>query len=304
MGADLGRSSSPGDTYDVVDQRTPEGRFGPSLGVVDDTCEVHFSVVLTTSIERSLDARAVAFVGPPDFAPDRRPFLSLADEINDRCGDATTRNAAMDEGQLDRWVEDLFERIYETVSLFNVDYYRSGPGAAPHRCRQPSSRPWTSTPGNPAADLRHGRQDTLRDPDPQDRRRHGPEPAAPERARACAASQPLRPPEPRGSGGPCPGRIREIVREPFQVEPFETSNVSSMRMPPFMRQSNALPLTVAAWQHDLLMRWVAKTEARRAGRPAMAGLALAPGAPRPLSASAASRRHAVLARLDAAGRRP
>lgn len=137
-GADLGRSSSPGDTYDVVDQRTPEGRVGPSLGVVDDTCEVHFSVVLTTSIERSLDARAVAFVGPPDFAPDRRPFLSVADEINDRCGDAATRNAAMDEGQLDRWVEDLFERIYETVSCSTSTFtVRSAPGpTAPPNCRR------------------------------------------------------------------------------------------------------------------------------------------------------------------------
>ena len=28
-----------------------------------------------------------------------------------------------------------------------------------------------------------------------------------------------------------------------------------MRMPPFMRHSNAYPLTLARWQYDLMMRW-------------------------------------------------
>jgi len=42
----------PGDTYDVINQRQspdpnlPSPGFGPSLGVVDDTCEVHFEVSL------------------------------------------------------------------------------------------------------------------------------------------------------------------------------------------------------------------------------------------------------------------
>ena len=34
-----------------------------------------------------------------------------------------------------------------------------------------------------------------------------------------------------------------------------------MRMPPFMRQSNALPLTLAAWQYDLITRWSAAAAA-------------------------------------------
>jgi hypothetical protein len=32
--------------------------------------------------------------------------------------------------------------------------------------------------------------------------------------------------------------------------------VSSMRMPPFMRNSNAYPLTLSFWQYKLLMQWV------------------------------------------------
>jgi hypothetical protein len=121
----------PGDTYDVINQSQspdpilPSPGFGPSLGVVDDTCEVHFEVSLQGGAAlRVLTAKAVAFVGPPDFAPDRRPFLSTADELNDRGADAAARNAALDDADLDRWVADLFQRVYETVSLFNVDAYR------------------------------------------------------------------------------------------------------------------------------------------------------------------------------------
>jgi len=95
-------------------------------------------------------------------------------------------------------------------------------------------------------------------------------------------------------------RIRAIVRPPFEIESFEDSNSTSMRMPPFMRQSNALPLTLARWQYDLLLRWVERTATR-----ATASLQLAPGAagrprPRVLSPAAAARRASVLARIDAA----
>ena len=70
-----------------------------------------------------LSATAHAFVGPPDFAPDRRPFLSLADEINAR-GEPSAASRKMTADQTDVWVQDLLERVFETVSLFNVDLYR------------------------------------------------------------------------------------------------------------------------------------------------------------------------------------
>ena len=58
----------PGDTYDVINQR--QGGTGPSLGVIDDTCEVHFEL----SLQRGpalpvLIAKSVAFVGPPISPP-------------------------------------------------------------------------------------------------------------------------------------------------------------------------------------------------------------------------------------------
>jgi hypothetical protein len=68
-----------------------------SLGVVDDTCGVDVTVTLALpqTFKAPLVARANIFVGPPDFGPDRRPFLSLADELADRCSDAAERNAAL-----------------------------------------------------------------------------------------------------------------------------------------------------------------------------------------------------------------
>ena len=80
-GAGTSRFVEPGDTYDVIDQlQNPDPDqnpgVGPSLGVVDDTCEVHFEISLQRgALLPALAAKAVAFVGPPDFAPDRRPVL-------------------------------------------------------------------------------------------------------------------------------------------------------------------------------------------------------------------------------------
>jgi hypothetical protein len=94
-----------------------------------------------------------------------------------------------------------------------------------------------------------------------------------------------------------PNRIKTIVRPPFEVESFEDGNFTSMQMPPFMRQSNALPLTLARWQYDLLLRWVERTATSLA---TMRAQAVGLRRPRVLSPAAAARRASVLARIDAA----
>jgi hypothetical protein len=72
-------SPSPSDTYDgasVNDFR--------ALGVVDDTCD---AIIEATLVDRSLHryrAMARVFCAPTHFAPDRRTFLSLADDLADR----------------------------------------------------------------------------------------------------------------------------------------------------------------------------------------------------------------------------
>ncbi|MET4279858.1 MULTISPECIES: hypothetical protein [unclassified Bradyrhizobium] len=308
-GASTGNLVQPGDTYDLINQNGDTD--GPSLGVVDDTCEVHFDVTLQISGERALKTRAIAFVAPPDFAPDRRPFLSVADEINDRDGTAAARNAGLTGAALAGWVEDLFERIYETVSLFNVDDYRSRRAAVrPPPDFVPASLPEAKLQAididqgvRSAPDRAMGGRDALRsqvyrlpaatNDDPLPLSQH-----ARMRHRALADIQNL---VALVAQDALAGRNRvaEIVRAPFEVESFENAIASSMRMPPFMRQSNALPLTLAAWQYELLMRWVDETRALT-----IAGLtaALPERAARTLSTSARSRRRAVLARIDAVAR--
>jgi hypothetical protein len=70
-----------------------------------------------------------------------------------------------------------------------------------------------------------------------------------------------------------------------------------MRMPPFMRQSNALPLTLAAWQYDLVNRW-ASAIVRSAAPVAAAAPSVAPVAHEPgFAERSAARRAAVLARM-------
>jgi hypothetical protein len=283
-----GEVTEPADTYDGSERRS-----GRSLGVVDDTCEARIEVALKLPKAKTpLKAAANVFVGPPDFAPDRRPFLSLADEINDRSADSAARTAAMSPEDRDAWVEDLFERVYETLSLLNVDYHRetrnitlTGKQLAPMIANDHVRNPTHTMGGRDA--LRNPNY-TIAAPSPNEplplshhaRRQH----------RAIADLQNL-----KDFIALTPGRLQSLVRGPFELEKTETDETTTMRMPPFMRQSNAEPLTLAAWQYQLLMEWVAQLEAAPAPVAAVAEAA----ASAPLSDQAVQRRSAVLARLKA-----
>jgi hypothetical protein len=91
-----------------------------------------------------------------------------------------------------------------------------------------------------------------------------------------------------------PGRIESLVRAPFEIQTDETPNTTTMRMPPFMRQSNANPLTLSSWQYELLMQWVA---AAAAAPPDAISFGLPSPAPSDVAVAAAERRAIVLARL-------
>lgn len=280
----------PADTVDTA--RSPANTRA-SLGVVDDTCEVRIEARLSLG-GGVLQAHANLFVAPPDFAPDRRPFLSIADEINDRSGDAEDRNAAMDLQDLNEWVADLFERAYEHISLMNVDYWRSNRGVA-LAPDQLLAAPLPNDEVDPETQAM-GSRDALRN---QTLRVGAPTPGDPlplsnharERHRTLSDVDFL-----RKFVLENPDRLGMLIRAPFEVEPGESGYVTSMRMPPFMRQSNAQPLTLAAWQYALVQRWV--TETLAAGGPAI----LAPtfGARADSIVDAADRyRDEVLTRLEA-----
>lgn len=227
---------------------------------------------------------------PPDYAPDRRPFLSIADELNDRLGGQRARSDGMTHAEVTAWVQDLFERVYETVSLMNVDYYRlSRSITLPPAARRPASIPGDAVPRPTQAgggfdrlrnDLFAIAAPTANQPLPlteHARMRH----------RALADVNEL-----RNFVAQHPGRLRTLVRAVFECEATEDAVTTSMRMPPFMRNSNALPLTLAAWQYELLMRWVEQVELTGAIADAAASQT------QQLSAGAEERRREVLARLD------
>jgi hypothetical protein len=300
FGAPMSNVVEPADTYDGAE--APDSR---SLGVVDDTCEARMQISLTLpNAPGPLVAFANVFAGPPDFGPDRRPFLSLADELNDRAADANARSTAMTPAERDAWVEDLFERVYETVSLLNVDYYRASPSQGraitltgnrlePQLVNDHVPQPTRAMGGRDA--LRNPRY-TVEAPSSNEllplskhaRRQH----------RAIADAQSL-----RDLIALNPGRIEALVRAPFEVERGEDPDSSTMRMPPFMRQSNAEPLTLSSWQYELLMQWVASANALPAVVQAVAFPAPGP-APSDVADAASARRAAVLARLAARASNP
>jgi hypothetical protein len=111
----------PYDTYDGADQDQDV-----AWGVVDDTCDGVLEVSLVMRAQR-FSAEARIFVGPPDYAPDRRPFASLADDLTDRDEEPITRPTLDDKDARDAAkasVADLFARVFETASLLNVDAIR------------------------------------------------------------------------------------------------------------------------------------------------------------------------------------
>jgi len=89
-----------------------------------------------------------------------------------------------------------------------------------------------------------------------------------------------------------PGRIEKLVRPSFAVKSNEDGETSTIQMPPFMRNSNAFPLSLAPWQYDLLIRWVKELTPT-----AKAAKALAKRL-RPLSKQAKTRQDAVMKRLN------
>lgn len=110
----------------VDDARTnPSGLFAidadeVSLGLVDDVCDG----VITCTVGNADAAQARVVVGPPVYAPDRRPFVSLADGLTDRVRRGDVRDPAYvaDTEQTTREIRDLMERVFETVGLVNADF--------------------------------------------------------------------------------------------------------------------------------------------------------------------------------------
>nr|QEO74236.1 hypothetical protein [uncultured bacterium] len=112
------RHPLPSNTYDGSEDARP-GHGGRSWGVVDDTCDVLVTATVRVG-DTTHRAHARIVVGPPDYAPDRRPFMSLVDELLDRVEPDPPFN------RIDAEVEaaDLMHRVYETGGLHDLDRRR------------------------------------------------------------------------------------------------------------------------------------------------------------------------------------
>jgi hypothetical protein len=94
-----------------------------SWGVVDDSCDGVIEARVVIKGERFV-ARARVLSSCPDFAPDRRPFNSLADDLADRDMEPVQVTGGTKQ-QTEREIVDLFQRAYETASLINLDAIRT-----------------------------------------------------------------------------------------------------------------------------------------------------------------------------------
>lgn len=286
---DAGWFEAPRSNRTVPADTVDETETGLSLGVVDDTCDARLVAELPLAAG-PMRARANVSVGPPQYAPDRRPFLSLADEINDREHDPQRDQSLTDE-ELGRWIEDLFERVFETVLAMDVDWWR----ALSARQLAPDERRSSAVAGDgvPQPERAMGGLDRLRDPDiaippPSPNQTQPLSQRARDRHRNLSDLKQL-----VAFVRAQPDRIERLVRPTF-ASPQRDQNGQSMQMPPFMRNSNAQALSLARWQYDLLLRWVADVTAPGAD-------ILAEGDVVPLSEAAAERRRQILAALDDGG---
>ncbi len=305
---------TPQDSYDGA----REGA-GDSWGLIDNTCDLMITAALTIS-GRVLKARARAFAGPPDFAPDRRPMYSIRDELQDR----ELPPAVPDLETTPNEILDLFRRIFETASLVNLDQRRSwalAGNASILSDKQPTDPDWDTglsprlgpksmrADDAPYAELTPdytpGQGDTLTSTGgPNDRL---PYTQVVQQVHARMADSPIL----REFLARRPDRVRRIVRPPFarladlpeRVGIQKTAEVPvgkwdlpegqggtprrasddpapryrdprssmdltyDMRMPPFMRHSMGVPLSITRRQYDLLMAYLDRLETDPAWRP-------------------------------------
>jgi hypothetical protein len=254
----------PFDTYDGADVNSPVPSER-SWGVVDDTCDGIITAFVVVEGER-FKAIARFFSGPPDFAPDRRPFLSLADDLADRDLPVPSLDEEGEEEMTTAEIADLFQRVFETLSLLNLDANRlraiGGNASSPVAATPPRTDFGSMTSEDkPYADKV---PDLISQPVAHDR--------LPYSSVAASVHGSLTDVEAltdflRTFGK----RVESLLRPPYGVvtelseQPPETPNprhrdirlerdqLHDMRMPPYMRDSDATALSLTRRQYNQIL---------------------------------------------------
>jgi hypothetical protein len=271
--ADFTRFNNPDpfDTYDGSDVDSPVASER-SWGVVDDTCDGTITAFVVVGGER-LTAVARFFSAPPDFAPDRRPFLSLADDLTDR----DLPLPAADDLLTTQEIADLFQRVFETLSLLNLDAIRAraiGENAGSGLPGQSQDLPHIDRDSMTERDRPYADKvpDLISQPVAHDRLPYSSVAAAVHasltdvealtdflRTFGPRVEQLLRPPY---------GVVSELSEQPapnpnphFRDGRIQRDRVHDMRMPPYMRDSDATALSLTRRQHKQIMEFVERLRA-------------------------------------------
>jgi hypothetical protein len=239
-----------------------------SWGVVDDSCDgIIEAQVVIDGVRHVATARVLSSC--PDFAPDRRPLNSFADDLADRDkGPIAVDPKDHEQIELTQAeIADLFARAFETASLINLDSNRYR--AISENGSNAASRPQVNSDSmtgkdKPPADLTADLFASA--PDPKGGNlpytdvahfRHG-ELCDVEtlldflQQHADEVKRLIRPPF---------GRFEQLARRrgskpnpDFRDPRVERDTLHDMRMPPYMRDSDSLPLSLTVRQYDALMK--------------------------------------------------
>lgn len=110
--------TQPGELFAIC--QINNDRF--STGIIDDTSDGIITCSIKTK-EGDLKAITRVVVCPQDFAPDRRHVVSIAENLIDRTNHLAIaeeyKNVSYEE--LSSEVQDIFERIFETMDFMNLD---------------------------------------------------------------------------------------------------------------------------------------------------------------------------------------
>ncbi|QCO00114.1 hypothetical protein D3093_33195 (plasmid) [Azospirillum argentinense] len=229
---------NPTALFALLEDVTPEGlAITRSLGLVDDVGDG----VVRCEVEGLPPAIARIVVGPPDFAPDRRHPVSLADTLTDREDREAARTGDVPLDDLGAMMRDIFERAFETSDLMNKDAQNDRSHRTNAFIFNPASSPFT--PEQVEAML-------WPQPDPERTAAHRAAPlelseAGRRKHRRQSAIETL---EDRLRENP--GLIDAWVRSPLDPNPF-----FDRRMPALMRGSDGRPFHLTRRQWELLHRW-------------------------------------------------
>jgi hypothetical protein len=282
----------PWDTYDGADQND-----NVSWGVVDDTCDGLIRAEVVIRGRRHLAAARVT-VGPPDYAPDRRPFLSLADDLADRDEEPVSlAEIQATLGMTLTEVTDLFQRVFETAGLINLDAIRSrGLDDDQALLSDPGTRvgklPFTDATSMTGADKPYAsaKVEALTPQAPVD---PGATPLPYSQLVPLAHERLAQQDELLDFLTSQPDRVRLLLRPPYgqfaelkaKVQSGDGPNpdfrdprlardqAHDMRMPPYMRDELGAALSLTRRQYLAVLRYVEALAARPGARPAQPALA-------------------------------